>query len=86
MVGEKRPDGSNYGADAVITVIRYIVSPIVFIREEEEARFTSSDLGPGKARNPALGPEKLNSPQAYELHEQHNRYGERDNGERGPSQ
>ena len=38
---------------------------------------------PEEARTP-LGPEKLNSPQAQELHQQHNRYSERDDREGGP--
>jgi hypothetical protein len=61
MVGEKRPDGSNYGADFDLVCI---VSPIVSSVGKEEPRFTSSDLSARKGENPALRPEKLNSPEA----------------------
>jgi hypothetical protein len=64
IVGEKRPDGSNYGADVMMDVISYIVSPIVSSGGKEKARFASSDLSARRGENSVLGPKKLNSPQA----------------------
>lgn len=60
---EERPDGSNYGADAAIMLYATWFTLVSSVGKKE-ARFRSSDLSARKSENPALGSEKLNSPQA----------------------